>query len=121
MRFTLSALACALLAATSTQAAVFQSKQVKQLNGGNFKRLVNKSEVSDTLVEAIACARRVDLDSTCFLDAPPPPRSRALTRDRDSRLATVTTTALSLSRAETDDRGLCRAVVRVLQEARARV
>jgi hypothetical protein len=46
MHLSLSALASALLLATSTQAAVFQSKQVKQLNGGNFKRLVQKSEVS---------------------------------------------------------------------------
>ena len=48
MRLSLSALASALLLATSTQAAVFQSKQVKQLNGGNFKRLVQKSEVGST-------------------------------------------------------------------------
>ncbi len=54
MHLSLSALASALLLATSTQAAVFQSKQVKQLNGGNFKRLVQKSEVSAHLSGARA-------------------------------------------------------------------
>lgn len=57
MRITLSTLATVLLAATSTQAAVFTSKQVKQLNGSNFKRLVNKSEVSLTgCLSCCACA-----------------------------------------------------------------
>ena len=60
MHLSLSALASALLLATSTEAAVFQSKHVKQLNGGNFKRLVQKSDVS-----SVASARAPAAHQTC--------------------------------------------------------